>query len=325
VEQVYAQFGHGNFDAQAIRNYIAYAAENMGTTTVLLVGGDTLDYHGYLGPGAVSFIPSLYTPTGPFVAFAPADPLYADVDGDDVPELALGRFPVRNSEELRQMLAKTYAWEYRDEEFGEDEQPYTYESLFVADKHDLNFGYNFKMDSEGMIDRLPQQWKDRVTRAYVDDLGADGARETIIEMLNEGVALTSFVGHSGATEWTFDGVFLASDARAMTNVLRPTIVTQWGCWNTFFVEPLENTMAHEFLLNGEQGAAAVLGASTLTEAEHEQALAKLLYDRLLQPGNTLGQAITEAKAEYAATNPSHADVILGWTLLGDPGLVLEKE
>ena len=80
-------------------------------------------------------------------------------------------------------------------------------------------------------------------------------------------------------------------------------------------------MAHEFLLNGEQGAAAVLGASTLTEAEHEQALAKLLYDRLLQ----LGQAVLGAKTEYAATNPDHADVILGWTLLGDPGLVLEKE
>ena len=189
----------------------------------------------------------------------------------------------------------------------------------------MNYGYNFKQDSEGMIERLPQHWQDETMRAYVDDLGVSTARDTIIDRLNEGVALTSFVGHSGATEWTFDGVFLASDAVAMTNTLRPTIVTQWGCWNTFYVEPLENTMAHEFLLNGEQGAAAVLGASTLTEAEHEQALAKLLYDRLLQPGMTLGQAILGAKNEYAATHPEHADVILGWTLLGDPGLVMEKE
>jgi hypothetical protein len=325
VEQVYAQFGHGNFDPQAIRDYIKYASANMGTTMVLLVGGDTLDYNGYLGAGAVSFIPSLYAPTGPFVRFAPVDPLFADVNLDNIPDLALGRFPVRNSNELRNIVAKTHAWEFRDESFGDTADAYTYESLFVADKHDLNYGYNFKMDAEGMIERLPQQWQSNANRAYVDDLGVDDTRSMIIDKLNEGVALTSFVGHSSASEWTIDGLFLASDAIAMSNVLRPTIVTQWGCWNTYFVEPKENTLAHEFLLNGEQGAAAVLGASTLTEAEHEQELAKLLYERLLQPGITLGQAIKEAKDAYAASKPGHADVILGWTLLGDPGLVLENQ
>ena len=93
----------------------------------------------------------------------------------------------------------------------------------------LSFGYNFKTDSEGMIERLPQHWQDEAMRAYIDDLGVGATRSTVIDALNDGVALTSFVGHSGATEWTFDGVFLASDAVAMTNTLRPTIVTQWGC------------------------------------------------------------------------------------------------
>jgi hypothetical protein len=138
------------------------------------------------------------------------------------------------------------------------------------------------------------------------------------------VALTSYVGHSGPTEWTFDGLFNSADAAGLTNMLEPTIVTQWGCWNTYYVEPLENTLAHEFLLNGEQGAAAVLGASTLTEAQHERELAKKLYEQLFQPGITLGEAVLQAKKNYVASAPADADVILGWTLLGDPALVLAE-
>ena len=34
------------------------------------------------------------------VKFVPADPLYADVDGNNMPDLAIGRFPVRTSSEL---------------------------------------------------------------------------------------------------------------------------------------------------------------------------------------------------------------------------------
>jgi hypothetical protein len=62
----------------------------------------------------------------------------------------------------------------------------------------------------------------------------------------------------------------------------------------------------------------------LTEAANERGLAKILYERLFQPGITLGQAVQEAKAAYAELAPDHADVILGWTLLGDPGLVVER-
>jgi len=324
VEQVYAQFGYGIVDPQPIRDYIAYAYRNMGTQMVLLVGADTLDYHHnydwYLGGNglpvydAVSFIPSLYAYTGPFVNHAPVDPLYADVDQDNIPDLAIGRFPVRTSAELRQVVDKTLAWEQRD---------YPFKSLFIADNFDANNNYDFKADSEDMLGRLPGAWQSGVTRAYLDNASVSTTRTLIRNTINAGVALTSFVGHSDTNIWTFDNLFSGANARALTNYLRPTVVTQWGCWNTFYVSPVENTMGHEFLLNGSQGAAAVLGASTLTEAVHERNLAKELYDRLFQPGVPLGQAVQNAKQAYVEAFGADPDVILGWTLLGDPGLVVE--
>jgi hypothetical protein len=322
LEQVYAQFGHGLLDPMAIKDYISYAFQNMGTEMVLLVGGDTYDYLGYLGSGTVSFVPSLYTQTDQIVHIAPVDAKYVDVDDDAVPDLAIGRFPVRNSYELSQMVHKTLIWDWRERYAGGD--AYAETALFIADAYDVAQKYDFRQDSEDMVARVP--WDEAgITRAYLDDMTVSSARTTILDKLNEGVAMTSFVGHSSANLWTFQNLFKAQDAIGLTNQLRPTLLTQWGCWNTFYVSNSENTMAHEFLLNGEQGAVAVLGASTLTDAAHERRLSKLVYDRLFLPGLDLGTAVLAAKQAYAEVAPEHLDVIMGWTLLGDPALRLAEE
>ena len=67
----------------------------------------------------------------------------------------------------------------------------------------------------------------------------------------------------------------------------------------------------------------MLGAATLTQASSERKLGRLLFARLGQPGTTLGGALLEAKRELAETEPDLVDVILGWTLLGDPTLRFE--
>jgi hypothetical protein len=38
---------------------------------------------------------------------------------------------------------------------------------------------------------------------------------------------------------------------------------------------------------------------------------------------TLGAALLDAKKELAKTHPELADVLIGWTLMGDPELVVE--
>ena len=67
----------------------------------------------------------------------------------------------------------------------------------------------------------------------------------------------------------------------------------------------------------------MLGAATLTEAPSERRLGRLLYARLGRPGTTLGAALVAAKRELAEAEPDLVDVILGWTLLGDPTLTIE--
>ena len=309
VADIYATYSGGAVDPHAIRAYIADAAAGMGTKYVLLVGGDTYDYFDYLGQGSISFLPTLYAATGNLVQFAPVDPLYTDLNGDNVPDLAIGRFPVRTAAELDNLVAKTLAYANKD---------YSQTALFAADAASGVMSY--AAESDNLINQLPAGWM--VDRAYIDDIGLAAARAALLDGLNSGVALTSFFGHSGTTRWTFQGLFNAADAAALTNAGRPTVVSQWGCWNTYHVSPAYNTVAHQFLLAGDRGAAAVLGASTLTLSSSDKALGGLLTPYMVQSGLRLGQAIQLAKADLAQTQPELIDVLLGWTLLGDPALVV---
>ncbi|MCO5192140.1 MAG: C25 family cysteine peptidase [Anaerolineae bacterium] len=298
---IYAQFGYGHFEPQAIRDYIAHAINNMGVQYVLLVGGDTYDYFDNLGLGSISFVPSLYGPTEPYVTFAPLDPLYVDVDGDGLPDAPIGRFPVRTSAELDNVIAKTLAYA------GQSDQSI----LLAADD-------GFSAASASFEALVPSGWQ--VTTAYLDDGDVAAARQTVLDTLNGTVRLTSFLGHSGPTTWTFDGLFNATDAANLTNTT-PTVVTQWGCWNTYHVDPAYNTLAHTFMLNEGGGAAAVLGAATLTLASSDQVLGPEVLSRAVVPGLALGDAVQQAKDAIAYTGLE--DVILGWTLLGDPALIVE--
>lgn len=299
VLDIYEHYGWGEVGAQPIADYLAAMRAAHGTEYVLLVGGDTYDYLGYLGT-SMSFVPTPYRRTGSNVAFAPVDPAYADVDGDGFQDLAIGRLPVRTEAELDSIVAKTLAYASKD---------YGGTAVFAADDY-------LGQMSDQLAGSLPGGWG--VERAYLDTAGVASARQTLLAAMNAGKALTVFTGHSGPTTWTFKGLFNTTDAANLQNHGRPTLVVQWGCWNTYHVLPAYNTLGHRFMLSGDRGAAAVLGATTLTSMESEQRLGSILTPRLAEPGMTVGAAVRDAKRALAATDPDRDDVLLGWSLLGDP-------
>ena len=310
VNDLYIQYSYGIFDPSAIQKYIAYAAGNLGTKYVLLVGGDTYDYRNYLGINSISFVPSLYTKTGPIAHFIPSDPLYADVNGDKVPDLAIGRFPVRTTAELDMMVSKTLAY---------DAKTYGKTAVFASDKRDGSI--SFKAISNELVAKLPSGWT--VESVHLDDMTVTAARGQLLAAMNRGTALVTFTGHSEPREWTFSGLFKLKDAQALTNAGRPFVVVQWGCWNTYYVDPLNNYLVQGFLVSGDRGAAAALGATTLADSRSENLLGRLLMPRMTAPGIRLGDALQASKAELAQAHPEMLDVILGWSLMGDPALVVQ--
>jgi hypothetical protein len=207
--------------------------------------------------------------------------------------------------------------------------------VLAADKYDESSSYSFTGDSDHLASAfLDAGWD--IAKAYIDGLsgvGVGAARDRLIDAINHGIStesadgaaghsggvgLVMFSGHSGPNVWTFDGLFSSRDALALTNRDHPTTVIQLGCWNTYYVAPTEDTLAHMFMLNGNGGAAAVLGSSTLTDAGAERQYAVLLQQELLASAGAVGDAVVNAKQRLARLHPDQRDVILGYTLLGDP-------
>ncbi len=306
TDAIYQRYGTGVAESKALADYLRVAKATLATRFVLLVGGDSYDPRNYLGDGSLSFVPTPYVDLHPLVRFGASDASYADTDGDKLPDLSLGRWPVRSNAELTAIIAKSLR-------AGSNQR-----AVMLADDRDVADAFSFGNVSDNVISNLTPS---SVTRLYLDQLSPAQARAGLLARVNANDRLIHYFGHSGPTTWSYPapGILSPSDifAGALSNT-EPNILVQWGCWNSYHVIPQYNTLAHAWLL-GPNGAQAVIGAAALTEAANDALLATALANTLTS-SQTIGEALQAAKREVGATRPNAIDVLLGTSLLGDPAL-----
>ncbi len=304
TESLYARYTDHAVDAKAISSHIAQTRPQF----VLLVGGDVVDYHDNLKTGSVSFVPTRYVRTDAIVAYSPSDVKHVDWTGDNLPDAAIGRLPVRTVAELQAVIAKLQMHEQRPSEFT---------AVLATGKSDRRS--IFTQEHRAIGGQLGPQWQ--ISEAAMDLVGKTAARQLLFDAINGGVELTSYYGHSSYGLLDFDRLFTWQDVALLTNRGRPTVMTMWGCWNSYFVSAGIETMANRLLLTPEVGAVAVFGSATLTKLSSHKALGSQLFSRF-GGAETLGEAVMEAQQQVGKTNPAALDAILGMNLLGDPATPL---
>ncbi len=311
TDAIYERYSHGVPDGESIRRFIADVRRDWGVRYVLLVGGDSYDYRDELGLGSVSHVPTLYRAADAIVRFAASDTALADGDGDGVADVAIGRLPARTPAELERMVAKSLAFENNGSSVA----------LFVADADDG--GLSFAGQTEAQLANFPSFQIERVFRDNYPGTVPGTFDDTtmhaqIAAAFNAGPRLVHYFGHSASPQWTAGAVLTSSQLRAgaLANTTMP-LVAQWGCWNGYFVDPYANSLAQVFLAI-EQGGGATIGASGLTSAESDHALATAFYQELAKPGARIGDALLLARQSLAAQQPAMRDVQIAVNLFGDP-------
>jgi hypothetical protein len=104
---IYDDHGFGIATPLSIRNYLKEASTTIGFEHLLFVGADSYDYHNNTSSGVISFVPTMYAKTNFLIFFTPTDSLIADLDGDEIQDLAMGRWPVRTIADLNTIINKT--------------------------------------------------------------------------------------------------------------------------------------------------------------------------------------------------------------------------
>ncbi len=318
VEDIYAAYGHGMATPEAIKNYLK-VAKLKGVTHVQLIGAASYDYHDYLGLGSMSFIPSIYVETGDFVTYTPSDTLYV-ADEAGMPQMAIGRWPVRTVEGLEVVINKSLEWKSSGQSAART-------ALFIADKEFRGIDFAAQMDEIAQKFETQEEWRD-ITRVYLDryisEKGDDmreavsAAREAITQSFDQGPSIVSYNGHSSPSIWSYDGLLKQNDIALIQNVGKAALVLPLACYSVYADSPSVNTMAHQFIASGEHGAVAVYGASLFSSYAENGLITSKVIDHLFT-GETIGEAVLKAKGELGT---EYMDMILNGNLLGDVTLRL---
>jgi parallel beta-helix repeat protein len=312
IEDVYDEFGYGEARPEALKEFLEYAYQNWQAPSVryvVLLGDATYDGKDHLKTGVVNRVPALMVKTS--YLWTASDPAYAAVNGDDeLPDLAIGRLPAASLEEARRLVAKVLAYEESDQDLSGP-------AVLVADNPDA--AGDFEAESDDIAARLTGR---DVTRIYLRELGPSETRNAILDSLDRGASLLSYVGHGGIALWADENVFESADVESLRAQDRQPIVLTMNCLNGYFIFPYFDALAETLVKAEGRGAIAAFSPSGLSLSAPAHLYEQALVDELTSRRHArLGDAMLAAQRTYADSGV-FPELLAIYHLFGDPALVL---
>jgi hypothetical protein len=306
VEDLFDEFNFGEKTPYALKDFLSTAQGQwqLKPHFVLLVGDATFDPKNYLGQGDFDFVPTYMVDTT--LLETASDDWFADFSGTGIPQMAVGRFPIRTATDASTLVNKVVSYE------TSGSPSWTNQVLLVADQNDP--GDNFEAYAAAVQALLPASTS--VSEILV---GSDPtAHSDLLNALNaEGQGLVNYIGHGSEEVWE-SALFSSTDATGLTNGPMVPFVVSMTCLNGYFQDVYATSLSKALIEAPGGGAVAVWASSGLTnsgsQATLNQALVQAIYG---SSPMTLGEAAASAKAAVG-----DLDVRKTWILFGDPATTI---
>ncbi|HEV2853230.1 MAG TPA: C25 family cysteine peptidase [Thermoanaerobaculia bacterium] len=305
LDQIWDEFNFGMPSPHAIRSFLAFARGNWSLPPryVALAGEGTVDYRNLLGFGDNLVPPLMIRSTG---GIFPSDNRLGDVDGDGLPEMAVGRIPVLSAAELDAYTAKIAAYE------SASSPDWAGNTVMLADAPDQ--GADFAADSERIAGQVPGAYT--VDRIYLSTTPLSDARSRLLGDIDRGASFINYMGHGGLDRLSGQGLLAAADVPGLANGARLPVLTAMTCTVNRFAVPGIPALGEQLVKSPSGGAAAVWGPSGLSVNGEARLLAERFYH--VSEGR-LGDRILQAVAEFRSLG-GDPDLPRIYDLLGDPAL-----
>ncbi len=289
VQAIYDTWSYGQVSPEAIRSFLRHAAATWSTppVAVTLVGDGTSDPHNYLGRNNTNFVPPYLANVDPWLGETACETCFVQLDGDDplddpLPDMYIGRFPVKSTQELDVVVAKLLGYEQSTPTPGWQSR-----AIYVTDNYHAPDGTvdgagDFPASAEASIALLPKGME--IERVYYDpyppsyqraawrEPDAVKAHEKTVAALDRGAGLATYIGHAHFWQWAStdleaDPPYLLGlfDVDTLTNGSKLPILTELTCLTGMFQQPAYSgtTLDERLFLQEGGGAAAVWGPTGL--------------------------------------------------------------
>lgn len=322
VNDVYHVFGNGILDPDAIQKFLAYAYANWkrpAPSYVLLVGDGNYDFKNYLNNNDTNFMPPFLGDLDPWLGETASDNRYVAVSGaDNLPDMHIGRLPVRTPEQASALVQKILA-----NENNHLLDKWYQKAMFVADNADS--AGNFAYFSDQIADFfLPKPFVADKVYYLANYPDIPSTRIAILNGINEGRLLVSYIGHASVQWWAYEKILQKSDIKNMTNLNKYPFFMALTCLDGFFINPQapggdSASFGEAVVLPADHGAIASwsptgLGVSTGHDILEKGAFLALFNNQL----HSLGEATSQAKYYLASNTSANRELIDTYLLFGDP-------
>ena len=321
IQELYEQFGYGvRFHPVAVRNFCHFIKKNWTNPQYLLLIGKGLEYPNFRSAAtqnnladSLFFVPMFGTPGTdlPFVT-APGQL--------NAPALAVGRLAVTRPGQIRDYLDKLI----------EHERQLHQQAQTLPDRAWMKRVLQLSGGLAGETEVISNYCTELAAELRTNRFGADvhtfyktsndpiqvSAYRQILDLLNDGVNIWMFFGHSSATAIDFD----IGSVHAYNNRERYPLMMILGCY-AGVCSNNQQGIGEQFVLAPGRGAISYVASVNFSLLESLYQFGRQYYEHIGGPlyGAGVGDALRSAAASLADVQHSGLQAVLHQTVLqGDP-------
>ncbi|MFW6253337.1 MAG: C25 family cysteine peptidase [Chitinivibrionales bacterium] len=325
VEDIYNRFSHGIQDPAGIQKLIRhiFATQPRSTLKYLLLAGDATHDH-YKKRENLTLVPTHLSRVPGWGPAADDGYFVTARGGDNFPDLAVGRFPARNVEDLQIMVEKTINY------IRYPQRGYWRDNLLLAGGYEPDFTeFNDMVHSNVINQRF------NIVRMDADPQSPyyrsqEIAASKMAGYINSGINFLNFAGHGGGNIWSDSRFFSYEDLPRLHNSQwgrggRLPVIFSFTCLTGFFESVFYKSLGEEFVRNSYDGAIAFYGASAYTLKDIDLRFNRILLENLVHGSfKTLGDLIRHSELLALVMYQFQAlPVIRQYNLLGEPALPIQ--
>ena len=353
-QQIFNEFSSGAQDISAIRDFVRMFYQRATTVEeqpkyLLLFGDGSYDPKDRI-PANTNFIctcqsDNSLSPTSSYVT----DDFFVQLDategncgtgGADLPDVAVGRFPVKSPEEAKSIVDKIINYESTGStqsdagctnatSAGSSFGDWRNIVCFIADDGDGNTHLNQADGHAGYLERnYPDYNLEKIYfDAYKMESTPGGQRfpdvnAAINRRMDRGALIVNYTGHGGESGWAHERVLDVSMINSWKNSNTLPLFFTATCEFSRFDNPELTSAGELVLLNPRGGGISLMTTTRLVYSSPNEALNQNFYEKVFLSKNgvsplPIGEIFRQTKVK-SGPDPNNRN----FTLLGDPALRL---